>query len=275
MAAGRAKLLHQETGKRIAIGKPNQIIWCDLYNNNPYLVTPSELPYRYPTRHEELEGMVWLYDYPGARPYIDYQATRLHSDNRRLKGIKNTQRWVWNIQYGPPEPAEIFLTEEEEWQASKYMRHPYVIVDPHIKAKAPPNKRWYFDYFQQVVDAIEPYVEVIQPIYARNDVLQGVSVKPTSVREMAVWMSRATCLVTNEGLLHHMAAAFTTPAVVIAGAFVPKDVSGYAYQTWFTKKDKRVIGVRVECTAGLEAMKAIKPPEVISAVKRIMKEAGI
>jgi len=267
MAAGRAKLLNQATDKKICIGRPNQLLWCDLYDNNPYLVRPSD--------HLPNDEIIWLYDYPGARPYIDYVGTRLHPENRRLKGIKNIQRWVWDFKYGPPEPADVFLTEEEKWQASTHMKHPYVIVDPHIKEKAPPHKRWPFPYFQDVVDEIEPYVQVIQPLHIYGDLLQGVIQKSTSLREIAVWMSKAVCVITNEGLLHHLAAAFNTPAVVIAGAFVPKSITGYEYQDWFTKADRRVIGVRVDSPAGHEVMMKIKPPEVITAVKRIMKQAGI
>jgi len=267
MAAGRAKLLNQETGRKVSIGRPDRIIWCELYDHNPYLVRPSD--------HLPEDEIVRLYDYPGARPYIDYQATLLHADNRYPMGLKNTVRWVWNFDYGPPEPAEIFLSDEEQWQAEEYMKHPYVIVDPHIKEKAPPHKKWPFPYFQDVVDEIEPYVQVIQPHHVYGDLLQGVKQKSTSLREIAVWMSKAVCVITNEGLLHHLAAAFNTPAVVIAGAFVPKDITGYEYQDWFTKADRRVLGVRVNCRAGHEVMMEIKPPEVITAVKRIMKKAGI
>jgi len=264
MAAGRAKLLHRKTGKKVAIGRPNQILWCELYDNNPYLVSPTDnLPD---------DEFVELLDYPGHRPYIDYEGTLLHADNRRLKGIKNCQRWVWNYRNGPPEPAEVFLSMEECWQAGRYMTKDFVIVDPHIKVKAPPHKKWYFSHFQEVVDAIRGYVEVIQPTYGSGPILDGVTPRRTSVREIAVWMSEAKCVITNEGLLHHLAAAFSTPAVVIAGAFITKDVTGYQYQTWFQKHDKRVIGMRAESPAGFEVMKDIKPLEVIRAVKRILME---
>jgi len=264
MAAGRAKLLHAETGKRVAIGRPNQILWSELYENNPYLVAPNEV---------FLEcDIVRLLDYPGHRPYIDYQGTRLHPDNRRSR---KPNRWVFNYHHGPPEPAEIFLKMEECWQAAKYMDKAYVVLDPYAKSSAPPAKRWYSDHFQQVVDAISPYVEVIQPIYGRAVALDGVTPKTTSVREVAIWISNAKCVITNEGLLHHLAAAFNTPCVVIAGGFADKRISGYEYQTWVSREDKRVRGVRVSSRLGMELMASIMPKEVISPVKRILKEAGI
>jgi len=264
MAAGRAKLLHAETGKRVAIGKQDQILWSDLYENNPYLVNPNE--------HALDSEIVKLLDHPGNRPYIDYEATRLHPDNRRRQ---KPIRWVWNHQNGPPEPAEIFLKMEECWQATQYMSRDYLIIDPHIKVKAPLHKRWIFDYFQQVVDAINPYIEVIQTTYGQATILDGVSPKTTSVRELATWISNAKCVITNEGLLQHLAAAFDIPCVVIAGAFVTQDVTGYSGQTWLTRDDRRVLGMRGECKPGFEVMRSIMPKEVISPVKRILKEAGI
>jgi len=268
MAAGRAKLLHKETGRKIAIGRPKQVIWSELYNHNPYLVTPNELAYRYPCPPEAIGGILWLYDHPGNRPYIDYPATKALKENEG-RG-KYIYRWVFRKDH-QAEPAEIFLTEREEHFAAQ--RGSFVLLDPHIKLRAPPQKKWFFDCYQDVVDAINPYVEVIQPTYGKDPYLHGVTATRTDLREVAAYMSRAICYVGNEGMLHHLAAAFNTPAVVIAGAFVPKSVSGYEYQTWFEEPSSRALGVREDCRAGMEAMGRIKPDRVISAVKRILRKS--
>ena len=264
MAAGRAKLLHRETDKLIAIGRPPGIlIPCDLYNYNPYILRSRSV-------YNEID-VAWIFDHSGNRPYIDYHATRQHPDN---KGMRKPYRWVWNMEH-TPEPAEIFFSPEEEWQIENHFeRREYILVDPHTKRRAPPMKRWPFAYYQDVVYEIARHVEVIQPIYLHGEdrLLDGVKARIANLRELAVLMSRAKCFLGNEGLPHHLAAALDTPAVVIAGAFIPKSLTGYPSQTWFEVEDKRVLGVRGQIQAGFDAMAQIKPQQVISAVKRILRE---
>ena len=264
MAAGRAKLLHRETGKLIAIGRPpNVLIPCDLYNYNPYLLRSG-------TVCKEADVM-WIFDHSGNRPYIDYHATRHHPDN---KGRRKPYRWVWNMEY-TPEPAEIFFSPEEKWQIENQLeRREYILVDPHIKRRAPSMKRWPFAYYQDVVDEIRKHIEVIQPINIREDgrPLEGVTVHNANLRELAVLMSCAKCFLGNEGLPHHLAAALNIPAVVIAGAFIPKSLTGYPSQTWFETYNERVIGVRDPSLPGICIMNDISPQQVITAVKRILRE---
>jgi len=264
MAAGRAKLLHQKTGKLIAIGRPPSIlIPCDLYNYNPYILRSG-------TVYSE-KDVQWVFDYSGNRPYIDYKATAAHPDNR---GMKRPYRWIWNMEH-KPEPAEIFFSPEEKWQIETQLeRREYVLVDPNIKRRAPLIKRWPFAYYQDVVYEIARYVEVIQPLHIQRDdrLLDGVQGWNANLRELAVLMSCAKCFLGNEGLPHHLAAAVNIPAVVVAGAFIPKSVTGYPSQTWFEVKDKRVLGVREHIQAGFDAMAQIEPQQVITAVKRILRE---
>jgi len=266
MAAGRAKLLHQETGKIIAIGKPPALLLlCDLYNHNPYLISsPRDISVG--------NDVLWLFDHSGHRPYIDYQATRLHPENRRRK---KPYRWIWNMEHRA-EPAEIFFSPEEQWQIENhFQKREYVLIQPHIKSLAPPQKQWPFVYYQDVVDEIGKHIEIIQPVNPRSgggNLLKGVKVRMTSLREFAVLMSQAKCYIGAEGLPHHVAAAFNTPAVVINGGFSLQLVTGYPYQTWFEVPSKVALGVRDFTETGDAIMKAIEPDKVIVAVKRALRE---
>lgn len=260
MAAGRAKLLHKATGKRICIGKYPTILWSPLYNQNPYLVSPSE---------GDSGACKWLEDSPGSRPYIDYQGTRLHSDNRRMVG-KKFRRWVFMKNHSP-EPMEIFFTHQEEWERDQLRKRPYILLSPHIKSKAPPNKKWPFEYYQQLVDNLKNDLHIIQSKKDHSEEeLMGVDGRQLNVRELAVYISTAALVICSEGLLHHLAAAFNTPAIVFFGGFISPNVTGYDYQQSIYVQDKDVLGVREETVAGQEIMRSISPEHVEALAREIL-----
>ena len=268
MAAGRAKLLHRESGKKIAIARPPAtLLTCDLYNFNPYLISLQHISVR-PDVH-------WLFDYPGARPYINYEATRAHPENKGTG--KKVRRWIFNMDHRP-EPMEVVFSPEEEFYIKDVIGTSgrYALVEPHIKSNAPPQKQWPFDYYQDLVNVLKDHIHVIQPIHRQgpSQVLEGVTAAPMTLRQLACWMSGAVIVITGEGLQHHLAAAFDTPAVVIAGAFVPKKVTGYEYQSWIERPNANALGVRVPFGLGADIMNSIEPSEVISAVKRIVRESS-
>jgi len=254
MAAGRAKLLHRDTGRRVCIGKRPVLIWSPLYSNNPYLVNPGEIA---------SDDQIWLNDSPGDRPYIDYQGTRLHSDNRRMVG-KKFRRWVYNDSH-TPEPMEIFFTDQEHWQCDQLKKKRFVIINPHVKKKGPPNKRWPFEYYQEVVNSMKEGFEMIQPKQDSNELsLEHATCLTLNLRQLAVYISSAALIICNEGLLHHVAAAFRTPAIVLFGGFISPYVTGYRFQQSIYVRDKNVLGVREETEAGQKIMRAITPQHVMN-----------
>jgi len=257
MAAGKAKLLHKETGKRVCIGKQPRILWSALYDKNPYLVQPSE---------QRLDDQIWLHDYPGARPYIDYQGTRLHSDNRRAVG-KHFRRWVF-MESHSAEPMEVFFSDQEEWERDLLRKKKYILINPNIKPKAPPNKCWPFEYYQALVDDLKKDFEIVQPQKDPSErILKDVIPWSLDLRELAVHISTATLVISSEGLLHHLAAAFHTPAVVFFGGFVSPNVTGYDYQESIYVQDESVLGVREATEEGQSIMRAISPEHVIAVAR--------
>jgi len=262
MAAGKAKLLHRDTGRRVCIGKRPVLIWSPLYSNNPYIVTPGE---------PSSDDQIWLNDSPGDRPYIDYQGTRLHTDNRRMVG-KKFRTWVYNVKH-TPEPMEIFFTEQEHWQCDQLKKREFILVNPHVKRKAPPNKRWPFEYYQDVVDSMCEKIDIIQPKREMNEpTLERVTCMELDLRQLAVYISTAALIICNEGLLHHIAAAFSTPAIVLFGGYIPANVTGYDYQQSIYVQDKDVIGVREETEAGQAIMKSISPEHVVGLAEELLWE---
>jgi len=260
MAAGRAKLLHKKTGKRVCIGRCPSILWSPLYSDIPYLVKPGE---------KEQDDQIWLLDCPGARPYIDYQGTRLHRDNRRMSR-KRFRRWVW-VDKHTPEPMEIFFSEEEEYERDMLKKRKFILVNPHQKQKAPPNKTWPFEYFQEVVNSLKDDYEIIQLKKDHGEPsLQHATSYALTLRQLAVYISTAALVVSGEGLFHHLAAAFKTPTVVLFGGFISPDITGYDYQQSIYVQDKNVLGVREATEAGRNIMLSITPELVLDLAEDLL-----
>jgi len=260
MAAGRAKLLHKKTGKRVCIGNSSTILWSPLYDNIPYLVKPGE---------KEQDDQIWLHDCPGARPYIDYQGTRLHRDNRRMSR-KRFRRWVW-VDKHTPEPMKIFFTEEEEYERDMLKKRKFIVVNPHQKPKAPPNKTWPFEFFQEVVYGLRHEYEIVQLQKDHGEpTLKNTTYYTPTLRQLAVYISTAVLVVTGEGLFHHLAAAFKTPTVVLFGGFISPDITGYDYQQSIYVQDKDVLGVREETEAGQNIMFSITPELVLDLAEGLL-----
>lgn len=236
------------------------MIWSPLYSNNPYIVNPGE---------NSSDDQIWLNDSPGDRPYIDYQGTRLHTDNRRMAG-KKFRRWVYNDSH-TPEPMEIFFTEQEHWQCDQLKKRKFILVNPHVKRKAPPNKKWPFFYYQDIVDKMCEHVEIIQPRRVASErPLKHCKQVELDLRQLAVYISTAALVICSEGLLHHLAAAFKTPAIVLFGGFIPPNVTGYDYQQSIYVQDKDVIGVREETEAGQAIMKSISSEHVLGLAEDLL-----
>jgi len=170
-----------------------------------------------------------------------------------------------------PEPMEIFFSEEEEYERDLLKKRRFILVNPHQKPKAPPNKTWPFEYFQEVVNSLRDDHEIIQlkEHHGQSSLLNATSYAPT-LRQLAVYISSAVLVVSGEGLFHHLSAAFQTPTVVLFGGFVSPDVTGYDYQQSIYVQDKNVLGVREATEAGRNIMLSITPELVLNLAEDLL-----
>lgn len=262
MSAGRAKLRHRETGKRIAIGDGVNLRWVPFFQNNPYIVQPGE----------PLTGAEWIVDYPGHRPYINYYATKILAQQKPGRLTRRNRygvRWVWDLDHRP-EPAEFFLAQDEKSRFDVLRAgKSYVIIEPHVKAKAPPAKCWPFSYYQAVVRDFAGKVDFIQFDLGQS-LLRGVTSVKCDFRGACVWMKAAAAYLGNEGALHHVAAAVETKAVVIFGAYIPPTVTGYPTHKNFYVHNSRVLGLRIRCRDSDLALESIKPDVVADALAEML-----
>ncbi len=239
MTTARVRALHKQTPVKVLItgidGKPR---WSEVWENNPKIA-----------RDRASAGQT-LRDGPGARPHLDYQ--RMTRDRFFFNKVTL-------------EPGEIFLTDAE-----KALARSVIVVEPHVKAGASPNKDWGFERFQELVKA-RPELPWLQCDHGSR-LLEGVEVVPTrSFREACGVLSGARAAVLPEGGMHHAAAALGVPAVVIFGAYIPPSITGYDMHVNLSRDVPEVVGFNRSEPRAQSALASIAIDEVLSGLAKILK----
>lgn len=184
-------------GRKMTVGPRAE--WSPLFDGNPYLLRKPE------------PGCVVLNNYTGNRPYIE----RIE-DGRAIASSSYKVR-----------PGEIYLKFHEQfWAKKKVPAGPFVLVEPHTKGTVyADNKSWGHDRYQEVVSRLKSlqWVQV-----GPKKTLKGVHfIETPTFRDACAIMERAACFLGGEGGLHHAAAAFDVPAVVIFGGCASPAATGY------------------------------------------------
>lgn len=151
---------------------------------------------------------------------------------------------------------------DESYLPQRRLEKPYIVVSPHIKANASPNKSWGFERWQRVVDGLD--CRVYQLLADPSErVLEGVeAIKTPSFKHAIAIIAGAACVICNEGGSHHMAASYGVPAVVVFGGFTPVSVTGYEFHHNIGT-DLGYCGSWKRCDHCQQAMKMITCEEVL------------
>ena len=248
MAAGEARRVHYATGKKVAItsrrGVPQ---WSPLWEGLPYIL-------RMPT-----PDCARVISASGDRPYIR---------------AKFPIKWAW--QAYKPHPAEMAFTPAELELARSY--HGAVMIEPNVKAIGHRNKAWPWHNWRELVDRIQAgelggkVPRLVQCLGAPDtEPMAGVeTVRTDTFRQALAVLSVCRALITTEGGLMHGAAAVGVPAVVIFGAFISPEVTGYAmHRNLFTGAGLGC-GSRLNCKHCQQAMQQITPAIVLANLKEIL-----
>lgn len=239
-----------ERGKRIAFGDGRRIIrgpWCDqIFRFNPNVAPPGS------ERDPDIE---WVAFYKGNRIY-----------NRLEKG-----RWIWNMAFKPI-PGEIVFDDQEE-EIAALLPPDVILIEPNVpqNKSVAVNKQWPLERWQRVADALlADGFNVVQLSYSGMRYrLEGVDFWTTKeFRHALIAMSRARLFIGHEGGLHHAAAAFLVPAVVIFGGFIPPQVTGYDFHINLVG-DALACGSLFDCQHCKRALDNITVDQVIDAAKML------
>lgn len=244
MAAGDARKARDRYMQRVeivdALGRRR---WHVLWEGNAAIARPGE-PGQF----------VRVVNGPGKRPY--------HTG-------KSDVRWTYNLDYRAT-PAELFFTDAERAAGSRAAGQ--VILEPHIKDRASPNKQWGWVRWNKLAWLLQRRgYRVAQLVYGTAPPLEGVNpVTTTSFREACAVLAGARAAVLPEGGLHHAAAAVGLPAVVIFGGFTPVEITGYAGHINLGAAGAEACGRRVPCEHCAQWMDSIKPEAVADQLEKTL-----
>jgi hypothetical protein len=232
MATAVVRKAHLKTGKKVLVGDGSSVLWSEVFDHNPRMTRKTS------------DG-VWVKNYAGNRPYIDYaKSTR--------------EKFVW-LPF-KAEPGEIYFSPHElRWTESDF-----VYIEPNVKGSFSGNKDWGFDNWQAVVDRL-PQIRWIQ---GRGRRLKNVLQLDTrSFRDALALLSRAFLFVGTDGGMHHGAAALGIPAVVVWGGLVGPQTLGYETHTNLCKASW-FCGSHLPCLHCRQALDSITPDMVAEAIEK-------
>lgn len=238
-------------GRLIAFGDGKRIHWSpqahEIYKNNPNVAKPGS---------EALPNLEWIKYYRGSRIY----------------GVSKGGRWIWNHQYRAI-PGELYFTPEEKSAAQTAPG--FILIEPSVK-KTAPNKQWPRDRYAQVAARLLKLGYPVAQFAASGPplALQVRMLKSTSFRNALAFLTHASLYIGPEGGLHHGAAAFGIPGVVIFGGFIAPWTTGYdLHRNIFT--GGHPCGITMPCPHCRAAMAAISVDRVVNEALTLLQQAKV
>lgn len=248
IVTGQARVLQQTDPRKVRVQYERQK-WFAVWDHNPRIARPDE------------QGDFQVLEPRDARRLRPYCSDKTH------------RRWTWR-EFRPPR-GELYFTPAERDFGRRHAGR--VILEPHIKAGASPNKQWGWVRWNRLAWLLQEKhgVRVTQLGALGVPQLEGAEYVPTrSIREAAAVLAHARVAVLPEGGLHHTAAAVNARAVVIYGGFIAPAVTGYDDQVSLFSGEGLGCGMRVPCGHCANAMQNIKPEAVADRVMEVMGEAS-
>lgn len=236
MAAGLARRAMQSDPRRVRIlDKNGRDRWHSLWHGNRRIVMPGETG--------------------------DFQSIVNGSSARPYHLSHTADRWTYNLNFRAAVP-ELVLSQEEETFGRK--RAGKVIIEPNIKKNAAPNKQWGWLRWNKLAWLLRREgVDACQVGETGTAVLDGVDFLQThSFRSACAVIKHARAVVLPEGGLHHAAAAFDIPGVVIFGGFTPVELTGYSMHRNLGASMSEACGMRILCSHCSAWMATIDPVDV-------------
>jgi hypothetical protein len=295
MAVGDAWRAHRADPlrRKVALGDGRRLYppLSLLCHGLEFLATPDDLLRSTPLN--------WVANYPGHRPYLAIDAMRAEAIecdlmywrtrlgfkpplrhllqrqwNRRKVGaiVNRTGRYRFNSSYRP-HPAPVQLNTAELKYAAPLAARSLVVIEPYIKANAPPSKQWPIERFRETAHMLAGHHTVVQLSAPEQPLLDpGIPrLETPSFREALAVLSVAQLYIGPEGGLHHGAAAMGTPSIVIYGGFTSPAILGYEGQIALTGNAGFACGTRFGvCPHCHTALERITVAEVVKQAETLL-----
>ncbi len=265
MVTGEARRVHESGDTRpvVVLDRHGRPRWHPLWQANPRIAPPGA--------NAAGQRVQTIINGPGCRPYVDY--ARMAAEfaalfPRRAFATKvRDPRLPWRYTGWRCAPGELACVDPIAARG-------YVVIEPHVKANASPNKAWPWARWQALVHSLRwarhPYVQ-LGPRGTRR--LAGVAfIETPTFPDAARALSGAAALITTEGGLHHAAAALGVPAIVIFGGMTSPANTGYAaHVNLFEPMDgASPCGQRVPCAHCRAAMARITVERVAHHLEHVL-----
>lgn len=258
MATATARELRQKhPHAKIVVGDGAREHWSAIYENNPHLSRLAQIA--------PGDEVVWLREYPGNRPYLDYEKIiplKRHFFRREFRA----------------RPGELYFSPQEKAQAAELTQRlgQFIVIEPNIKGTfSGNNKDWGFDKWQQVVNRMGAQYRFIQLGPPESRTLIGVErISTVNFRLACAILARARGCATSEGGLHHAAGALSIPGVVIFGGHTHPDTTGYDVHTNLYVEKGSPCGMLAPCRHCRKCMEAITVDMVVAALYRRLHDSA-
>jgi ADP-heptose:LPS heptosyltransferase len=248
MLTGEARVLQMRDPRPIKVDYGRgRFRWHSIWENNPRFARPEEMTH--------FQSMLARPN--GYRPYI---------------ARKRANKWEWKNY--KPKIGEIYLTEEEKAFGARHSNR--IIIEPHIKANASPNKQWGWMRWNKLAYLLqEGGLRVSQVGPDDTPILGGAEhIVTTNFRLACAVLAQARAAVLPEGGLHHAAAAVGLRSVVIYGGFISPDQTGYdLHRNLFAGGTP--CGMRARCEHCARSMAAIAPEAVAKELCALLEQQRV
>ena len=243
--SGAAHVAQLTDPRKCRIMHGSKVAWSEVWENNPRIARPDE------------QG--------------DFQLIYGRDRVTNMRGYhtgKTAERWTYNLDFRP-QVGEIYLTDEEKSFGAKYAGR--IILEPHIKQGASPNKQWGWVRWNKLAWLAGPNYRLAQMGPRCDAEIPGVEfIETKSFRMAAAVIAGARAVVLPEGGLSHCAAALNVPGVVIFGGFTPVELTGYPMHRNLGASLDQACGMRTPCKHCADWMASIKPETVLNELKGIL-----
>lgn len=181
--------------------------WCRCLLHTRLRVAALDRAHDFVYKPQRQVPKAWCDAHPGVRPHL----IELAAANLRLPADFSDVRG--RLAFSPGEERK-FAAKHAALDAD------FAIVVPVGKTSYTPNKEWGFDNWRRLAELL-PEIRWVQLGLAENPLLPGaIDLRgKTSLREMALALSRARFVVCGEGLHNHLCGALGTPCFTVFSGF--------------------------------------------------------
>lgn len=166
-------------------------------------------------------------------------------------------------------------------KANGLLTNQYICVEPHAKKDFTPNKAWFWENWQRLINLINRYIrdnnltcKLVQIGLPTDKVLDGVTglTGKTSFRETAQILKKSITFIGYIGGLAHLSKAVGKKNIVLVSAWEPLELASYPDDiNFYTNTECKNCGLKTPCPINRECMSAITVEQVYEAVQSMLR----